>query len=179
MKYIYKTIPILVSIAFSTVLVIFNKSIQNTKVVEDEFMLNFIGLFLGLSIAVITFLFSIVENIQRNICENNHMKSERKTNINTLIKQLYNEIKDDIFAIFVFFIMCFLLIVCKDTDIPCISWPAIFSKLQFTIWLKLIINFLTLYCLYDIIGALFKLINTVHLLSISNDKDKKKNTETT
>ncbi len=167
LKKLIAMVIILVFFTVSVLIVESNPGIQQSKIINDEFMLNFLGLFLGVSVAIVTFLFSSVDKIRESIIKagfDGAAKKQTETTINNLIEEL----KQDSMAIFVFLVLFFGTILLKDIDVPYLK-IAIWDKSSILSSIKLTLVFLTLFSIYDIISSTFLLMKVSHKLDITDD----------
>lgn len=158
-------IPFIFSIIISLGIIKVNKDAYNLKILEDQFLANFIGALLALSIAIVTLLYSVIDKVRESMIKS-YTTSEKLNNNDMKIKKLLIELKQDTTLIFYILVSIFFISIFANCDIPFISWKiTAFSKNSFISFLKIFLMSLTFFSLYDIIGTLFALINIADVLS--------------
>lgn len=143
----------------SIMIIKINSTIANgtAAFIKDDFVLNFVGVFLGLAVAVITLLYSNVEKIRESLYKT---ISDDKVIVDLEMKitEIFKELKHNTIFIFVSLITSFFLIMLRDADIPFVKWNIKnISKIEFFYSLEIVAVLLTFLALLDIIGTLFKL----------------------
>ena len=132
-----------------------------------KFMFNFLGIFLGISITVIVFMFSMVDKMREkirikkdNVKETSELeKYDEQLNV---INSLFKELEQDTMFVFKSFILLIFVLIIKGIDIPYLSWSLNepWTKNNIITVTYISIFFLSLVALYDIMRALFSLIES-------------------
>lgn len=149
---------LLIATTIAYILSVFITNQANLKICDSEFVINYLGIFLGFTIALISFILSITDKLNDNIDNNPNFSDRQKEHNKINLLQIFKELKQDTFLIFWLFIIVIILYVIENIDLPFIDWTfKFFSKRTFLNQLKLTIFILSLYSIYDIITALFKL----------------------
>lgn len=145
----------------SIFLVTLNKKMYTLPILEDQFLINFVGAILALSVAIITLLYSIIDKVRESIIEFHFQ--DTKTN---RIPHLLKELKEDTLFIFYILVILFIISILNKCDIPIVKWNfTIISKNNFIALIKLFLISLTLFSLRDIIKTLFTIITLSNYLS--------------
>ncbi|QZY56651.1 hypothetical protein [Crassaminicella profunda] len=172
-KGIYSIVPIIIVFIASYFLVHNNLyTIIDTNILEDTFVLNFIGIFFGFAITSLALIYSSYEKIANTIVDAVQQNDE-DSNYEEDIFELLNELKEDVIAIFYCILIAFILILLRNIDIPIVKFPMkIISKDELILISKLSFVLLTLYAMYDLTQTIFDLIKISYQLSKRN-KEKK------
>ncbi|URZ07566.1 hypothetical protein [Clostridium felsineum] len=145
----------------SAFFVTLNKKIYTLSILEDQFLINFVGTILALSVAIITLLYSIIDKVRESIIKF-HFQNTKTDRIPHLLKEL----KDDTLFIFYILVSVFIISILNKCDIPIVKWDfKIITRNNFIALIKLFLIFLTLFSLRDIIKTLFTIINLSNYLS--------------
>jgi hypothetical protein len=165
-KFLYFCFGILISISISFFILKTNDQILKLKILEDDYILNMIGVLMGLSIAIVTFLFTAIEKVKSTLLEYQITKNQAKE-IDLTINNLFSAIMKDTIVIFIFFVVLLYIILTRGIDIPILKIPYFLniSKEEFVILVKLTLMNLSLFSLFDIIISLFGIMNGFHVLS--------------
>lgn len=145
-----------------------------SKLCENGFLFNFIGILLGFSLTIFTFIVSMVEKIKDRAESKFHNDETKRIKVQRIIDSLYREIKDNIFFNFLSLILIgiiYLLFNLKPT-FNIFHFEVNTERLLNSI--KLSIFFLNLYAIYDLIIVSFKLSDTVGILKKADDDFSKK-----
>ena len=121
---------ITVFFALGFLLVHFSFTNSDALLLDNEFLITFVGVVLGISATIVTFIFSSTEKIQKVISNLSHEKN-RTDKINRIFKTSYAELIEDSSFIFIIFILLIICVLFSAIDIPYISFPAFMPKSQF------------------------------------------------
>ena len=169
MKKIFSAVIILVVFIISIIFVLNSQALSNgsASIVEDNFILTFLGMFASLTIAVMAFLYSNVEKLWLTLINANHGK---KIEIEIQFKKIFKELKGDTLMTLINLIICFFVIIFRDINVNFIkiSIDGI-TKMQLVSIIKLSLIFLTFIAIIDIFLALFNLINASKQNEISQE----------
>ena len=152
---------ITVFFALGFLLVHFFFTNSDALLLDNEFLITFVGVVLGISATIVTFIFSSTEKIQKVISNLSHEKN-RTDKINRIFKTAYAELIEDSSFIFILLIICVLF---SAIDIPYISFPAFMPKSQFLDSIKI---GLFLNCIFSISDLFFSLSNILRLVLYEN-----------
>lgn len=114
---------ITVFFALGFLLVHFFFTNSDALLLDNEFLITFVGVVLGISATIVTFIFSSTEKIQKVISNLSHEKN-RTDKINKIFKTAYAELIEDSSFIFIIFILLIICVLFSAIDIPYISFPA-------------------------------------------------------
>ncbi len=155
--------PFLLSIIFSTGIIIADPFQEGLVFLENSFLINFLGVLLGVSITLVTFIYSVVNRILD--------KTKYKNKESQTVFKLFNELKDNTVLIFWFLSIVLILAVWSTIDIPNIKLVKLIGvdKGIVIIWIKLNIVILSMVAIKDTIGTLFTLIGINLLESKDNN----------
>lgn len=170
MKKTITAIIIFGSLILSIVLVLNSDALSKgtAKIIDDEFLLTFIGMFTSLAIAVIAFLYSNVEKIRATLLKSNQNK---KTEIESQFDQIFKELKDDTLLTLISLITCFFVIVFRDIDFSFIKISIVgITKMQMVSIIELSSILLTFAAITDIFIALFNLIKASKGIELSQEE---------
>jgi hypothetical protein len=144
-----------------------NIVIKNLTILEDSFVVNFLGTSFGLAIAIITFLYTAIDKLKENIKSLSIIDNNSKFDIVNKIKSIFNSLKDDTIAVFVFFIIALIFILLRDTNLPIVPFflNEILDRDKFVICIKLDMILLTLTSLLDILLTLSGLLKSEDIIS--------------
>ena len=160
-----------VSASIAFLIIFFKPDILKSFIVDDKFILNFLLTILILSVAIFTLLFSTVDKIREEITKIDEWEQEKVSEVESNIKGILQELKDDIFLIFYSLIILFILIFIRGIDPTEFPWPEIvpISKLGLYTIIKFAIFVPNIFALYDIIHSLFNLVEASSELSQYTD----------
>ncbi len=170
MKKTITAIIIFGSLILSIVLVLNSDALSKgtAKIIDDDFILTFIGMFTSLAIAVIAFLYSNVEKIRATLLKSNQNK---KPEIENQFDQIFKELKDDTLLTLISLITCFFVIVFRDIDFSFIKISIVcITKIQMVSIIKLSLILLTFAAITDIFIALFNLIKASKEVELSQEE---------
>lgn len=163
LKLLIFVISLTISIGFARFIVLNNLEIDGLEVLEDDYLLNMIGVLMGLSIAIVTFLFSVIEKIRSSLNKIDIKSNKEKKEINAIeetIDGLFSAIMKDTMFVFFLFVLLLLTILTKGLE----TVRNLLLNKEIFISIKLVILFLALIALFDIIASLFKIIKGYNLL---------------
>ena len=155
---------ITVFFALGFLLVHFFFTNSDALLLDNEFLITFVGVVLGISATIVTFIFSSTEKIQKVISNLSHEKN-RTDKINKIFKTAYAELIEDSSFIFIIFILLIICVLFSAIDIPYISFPAFMPKSQFLYSIKI---GLFLNCIFSISDLFFSLSNILRLVLYEN-----------
>ena len=155
---------ITVFFALGFLLVHFFFTNSDALLLDNEFLITFVGVVLGISATIVTFIFSSTEKIQKVISNLSHEKN-RTDKINKIFKTAYAELIEDSSFIFIIFILLIICVLFSAIDIPYISFPAFMPKSQFLDSIKI---GLFLNCIFSIGDLFFSLSNILRLVLYEN-----------
>lgn len=141
-----------------------------SKICENGFLFNFLGILLGFSLTIFTFIVSMVEKVKDRAEIKFTNNQEKMTKLQRIIDSLYTEIKDNIFFNFLSLILIGIIYLLFNL-IP--SFTIFNLKIVTDILInaiKLSIFVLNLYAVYDLIMISFKLSDTVGILKKAEEK---------
>ena len=154
--------------------VVNNYDVSNIKIVDNEFILTYLGIFLGFAITIYTFGVSMLENIKININQKEDLDPKTKAKFFRKLLNGFKELKIDIWLIF----YCFLAVVIFSISkfIPVISFlesVEIIDGYPFKIResINLTIFILSLWAIFDLMKALFSVSEITFQLIISDIED--------
>jgi hypothetical protein len=132
--------------------------IQVSKINDNDFMFNFLGILLGFSITIFIFLVSVIDRIKENTITDRKIPEKLEEEI----KDLYFEIKDDIIFNFLSMVIVASLYLIESTNIPFFinHHPNVLSKEIFLKSLRCSLFLLNIYAIYDLMSVTFKLSDT-------------------
>ena len=160
---------ILFVIVLSAIFVFNSQPLTNgsATIIEDNFVLTFLGMFASLAIAVIAFLYSNVEKIRVTLTKANNNK---KAAIEKQFDKIFKELKENTLLTLLTLIICFFVILFRDIDISFIKMSITgITKLQIISILKLSLIMLTFLAITDIFIALFNLIKVSKEIEIPQE----------
>lgn len=131
---------------------------------DNEFLITFVGVVLGISATIVTFIFSSTEKIQK-IISNLSQEKDRTDKINKIFKASYTELIEDSHFIFIIFILLVICVLFSGINIPYFSFPAFMPKSQFLDSIKI---GLFLNCIFSISDLFFSLSNILKLVLYEN-----------
>lgn len=170
MKKIITASIILGSLILSIILVLNSDSLSKgtAKIIEDDFIVTFLGMLAILAIAIIAFLYSNGEKIKATLLKSNQNK---KTKIESQFNQIFKELKDDTLLTLITLITCFFVIVFRDIDFSFIKISIVgITKIQIVSIIELSLIMLTFAAIIDIFIALFNLIKASKEIEFSKEK---------
>ena len=101
----------------------------NILLIENEFLITFVGVILGISATIITFIFSSTEKVW-NIIDDTYSDKEKSQQIQKKFKLGYQELVEDSNFIFIIFVLVITCVIVSYIDIPKISFPSGLPKKQ-------------------------------------------------
>lgn len=117
---------------------------KSFKLVQDDFLVTFLGVILSLIITIITFIYSslgkISDLLDKCIKDSNDQTKEK---VHNLLNASFNELIEDMEFMFYIYIGILLIIILGQLDLPHISWQLTFISKQHllsTIKFGLLIN---------------------------------------
>lgn len=152
-KAINKLLKIIVFhlIVFVTLLVS-KTDLTKIIVLQDDFIITFLLTLLGLFLAIITLLYGLIEKIATAF---------NKVKINSMkhIHKSLDELKENTFFIFYALILCIILSIWLNCDIPYIISPYFINKTFLLFDLKIMILSFSLISAHDTVQTLFTILN--------------------
>ena len=142
---------------------------EETLLVDNEFLITFIGVVLGISTTIITFIFSSTEKIWKVIGET-YGDIEKSEKAQKLFKNGYQELIEDSTFIFVIFVILIFLVFYSAIDIPYITFPPMLCKKQILNFVKMGLFF---NCLIATCDLFFSLSNILKLVLYERGKASK------
>lgn len=165
--------PIIIAIAISCFIINYLK-IDIGKANDNDFLFNFFGLLLGFALTIFSFIISIIEKIKDG-AEVKYAKQPKKIKkMQASIKELYQEIKDDIAFTFVSLVIIGMLYI---VDYQIANFHIVsnwyYDHVIMIKSLKLSLFVLNVYAIYDLVLISFKLSDTtgVFKLDIEDGKE--------
>lgn len=157
-KYLQCFIIFFVSIIIPIIFVTFNIDLSNILILEDEFLITFIGALLALGITLIALLYSILDKIAQILINANKYET-----LYPKVNSSINELKQDIFLVFYLLVILFFISFLSSINIPKLSFPSfLISRSQFYQSIKFSILLLSLFSTNDVIKAIFSLLSIVN-----------------
>lgn len=129
-------------------------------ILDNEFLITFVGVVLGISATIITFIYSSSDKIWKVISNTFH-DDEPKEKAHQKFKLGYAELVEDSSFIFIIFILLIICIISYAIDIPYISFPNFLPKSRVLNSIKM---GLFLNCLAAICDLFFSLSNILRLI---------------
>ena len=166
---------IVTSLVFIISLLIYKNNpvqIVNLRILDDQFVINFIIIVLGFSVAIITILYSTFDKLREQLVQifKESISKSELSDIDLKMSDCFRSLKEDTLVIFWYLLWAVFMPIFKVINIHYIKWRFnCISKVDMMVIIKLTIIFLTLAALYDIIGTIFKLIETNLGLSKKNN----------
>ncbi len=137
---------------------------RTAKIVDDEFVLTFLGIFSGLSITIVTFLYSNIESIRNSL----KSKAEKFNEIDYGISQIFTELKQDTIVTLGSLIISFFTIILKDCKFRFIEISATFiTKSQLVSIIEIYMFLITFLAIFDLFISLFNLIKISQIIGRS------------
>jgi predicted membrane channel-forming protein YqfA (hemolysin III family) len=129
--------------------------------VQNEFLVNFIGIILGLAITLLTFIYSSFDKIYNSFTKN---QSEEKTRlIQSILKHAFRELIQDTYLVMGAFGVIMILVIVEFTNIPIITWPSVMiTRNEVLLFCKYFCFFLVCAAIFDMVISLLKMMNTIH-----------------
>lgn len=161
---------ILLVFILSTIFVFTSQPLSNgsATIIEDTFVLTFLGMFASLAIAVMAFLYSNVEKIRVTLIKANKNK---KQVIEAQFEKIFQELKENTMLTLLTLILCFFVIVFRDIKISFITISiTCITKMQIVSIIKLSLIMLTFLAITDIFIALFNLIKISKEIEIPQEE---------
>lgn len=168
-RILYKLSCFLIPFVLCFVIININKSISNNLILNDDFLLNFLGVILGLGITIITFIYTSVGKVRESILRLN-INKDKADDILTNVQKVISELKQDLKFIFFLFFISFIIAILKEANIPFIKYNiTIISKCELIALVKLYILSLAFLSIFDIVTTLFSMLNVNE--NITNKKN--------
>ena|GEM_PF-2181393 len=140
--------------------------------IKDDFILNFLTIILSLSIAVIALLYSNVEKIRESLYKT--LKANNVINVlENDIVNIFKELKHNTIFIFLSLVISWAIMIFREANR--IEFELFnMSKREVCYIVEMALVFLSVYALYDIIVALFRLSEVSKEFSENIYKDNSK-----
>ncbi|NCB73967.1 MAG: hypothetical protein EOM51_04375 [Clostridia bacterium] len=155
---------IIIYLVISTIFVSLSSSLSDgtSEVLQDSFILSFLGVFAGLAIACISFIFANIEKIRD--CLKELIKDV--TNFDYMIENIVKELKRDTYMTVYALVICFFVILLRDVNVPIISFICAWkSKQQIFSIIEVSLLIATLGAITDIMKSLFGLFEVFSLIN--------------
>lgn len=152
-RIIYATIFVCLTFAASNVLVR-NTSILNFKILDPTSLLTYCGVLIGFALTVYTFGLSMIADIKKELITINDLSQDKKDIMLIKLVDGFQEIKEDIWIIFIAFILIIYFAIVLEIPNP-FGWQIEYLMIPQSINLTLFIA--TTYSMYDIMRTLFNL----------------------
>ena len=124
-------------------------------IMSNNFLLTYLGVFIGFCLTIVTFDISIILGILEKCSQ--QKSGDQMKRIKGITRGIYKELKQNLLALFVFFVIIVFLEFTTKFNFPYIHQYVFLSKERAYDIVKMTIFFLTLYILYDYIITTFKL----------------------
>jgi len=158
-------ISIMVTLATFIVSMLIYKSnsmeIANLKILDEQFVINFIVIIVGFSVAIITILYSTFDKLREELIRilKDCLSKTELNDIDLIISNCFRQLKENTLFIFGYLFIAIVMPIYRVINIPFIEWKFNYiSKMDMIVVTKLTIVLLTLFALLDIIGSIFRLI---------------------
>ena len=155
---------ITVFFALGFLLVHFFFTNSDALLLDNEFLITFVGVVLGISATIVTFIFFFNRENTKSHFQSLSRKN-RTDKINKIFETAYAELIEDSSFIFIIFILLIICVLFSAIDIPYISFPAFMPKSQFLDSIKI---GLFLNCIFSISDLFFSLSNILRLVLYEN-----------
>lgn len=152
-RYIIPVIIILVTLVASNFIIKYTR-IEHMVFFKPSSLFTYFGVLIGFSITIYTFGLSMIGDIKRNIDKDIKFTKKIKEEIFIGLKNGFNQIKEDIWMIFVCIILVIIFSVLKGIPNP-FGWEVEKYNIPETVYLTLFI--LATISMYDIIKTMFNL----------------------
>ena len=132
--------------------------VPRVKFAESEFLLSYIGIFLGFAFSVVTFVMTLVDKGRQRVLSTSDYSADEKKETLIRMNGLNDELSDILFFLFSSFLLIAILMLWEAIDIPYISVNANiwYSKLRILSAIKFSVFCLSVYGIYDLLIAAFK-----------------------
>ena len=139
-------------------LVFYLIKVPRVKFAESEFLLSYIGIFLGFAFSVVTFVMTLVDKGRQRVLSTSDYSADEKKETLIRMNGLNDELSDILFFLFSSFLLIAILMLWEAIDIPYISVNANiwYSKLRILSAIKFSVFCLSVYGIYDLLIAAFK-----------------------
>ena len=124
---------------------------------QDEFLINTIGLVFGLTVTIVTFIYSALDRIERFIIKPYKDIAKKEFLVNR-IKALFSELISNTKLIFYGFIFVLLMILWENIDIPFIGFV---YKIDVIYIIKFFIVVSVIVATIDVFNTLFGLLSLI------------------
>jgi len=135
-----------------------NYDISNIKIVDNEFILTYLGIFLGFAITIYTFGVSMLDSIRSNIDLKDDITTVQKARFFKKLLKGFKELKQDIWLMFICFLIVIIFSIGKQIEaLSFLKEIEITDTFSFKIdkGINLSIFILSLWATYDLMKALF------------------------
>lgn len=135
--------------------------VADLKILDDQFVINFILIVLGFTVTLITIMYSTFDKVRQQLVEifKNIIDESDLEDMQLTMFKIFKNLKEDTLLILFYLVVEVFMSIYVIIDIPFIKWQLnSISKLDMILLTKLTIILLTLYALSDIIVSIFKLI---------------------
>lgn len=135
-----------------------NYDISNIKIVDNEFILTYLGIFLGFAITIYTFGVSMLDSIRSNIDLKDDITTAQKARFFKKLLKGFKELKQDIWLMFICFLIVIIFSIGKQIEaLGFLKEIEITDTFSFKIdkGINLSIFILSLWATYDLMKALF------------------------
>jgi len=155
--FIYSLFPILIILGmlFLSYVITSENEFLPGFIMSNNFLLTYLGVFIGFCLTIVTFDISIILGILEKCSQ--QKSGDQMKRIKGITRGIYKELKQNLLALFVFFVIIVFLEFTTKFNFPYIHQYVFLSKERAYDIVKMTIFFLTLYILYDYIITTFKL----------------------
>lgn len=129
-------------------------------VIDNEFLITFVGVVLGISTTIITFIFSSTDKIWK-VIDQTYTDKEKSANAQSLFKNGYRELIEDSILVFFIFVALIFCVLYSAIDIPYIQFPHLVSKKQVLDFVKMGLFFNCLLATCDLFFSLSNILKLV------------------
>ncbi|QDK80888.1 hypothetical protein EXU85_20635 [Spirosoma sp. KCTC 42546] len=164
---IFRTITIIGGTLCISYFLIKETSINKTKIVEGEFLFTLLGVLLGFAFTLLTFIISMLDKIKEQVAKDVNKTKVAKDNIMKRIGFLHSELRQDIYFIFITFIIVGVSIIAEKINFPFSEFINSLgtTKIEILNILKFSIFLLNLYVIYDLLEVTFSVSETTSISS--------------
>ncbi len=127
---IWNVIRILLLFFIGAVLSHFLCGNESKLIIDNEFLVTFVGVILGIAATIITFIFSSTDKIW-SIINNTYSDKIKAESIQVKFKYSYKELVEDSNYIFIIFLIVLVCMIWSYIDIPFITFPRQLLKSDF------------------------------------------------
>ena len=155
-EYFTILIPVICSFLIA-LLIVKGNSINNVILFDNSFVVNIIVVILGFTVTIITFLYTGYEKLIDVFKSYNVSETENK------VSGISDEIKENVYCIFVILIIILALISFEQVDIPLIVYPDKWSlsKIELFATLKLTVFIIVFYAFGDILRSIMRMLDII------------------